>query len=66
VLALLGIALQLVIRLWSRRRFGTPLDWWWLAGLGGLVIGAIAPVSVIKTLTGRGWTWRGRSLQSPG
>lgn len=65
-LALLGIALQLAIRLWSRRRFGTPLDWWWLAGLGGLVIGAIAPVSVIKTLSGRGWTWRGRSLQSQG
>lgn len=64
VLALLGIALQFAIRLWSRTRFGTPLDWWWLAGLGGLVIGAIAPVSVIKTLSGRGWTWRGRSLQS--
>jgi hypothetical protein len=63
--ALLGIALQLAIRLWSRRRFGTPLDWWWLAGLGGLVIGAMAPVSVFKTLSGRGWTWRGRSLHTP-
>jgi cellulose synthase/poly-beta-1,6-N-acetylglucosamine synthase-like glycosyltransferase len=64
LLALLGIGLQLAIRLWSRRRFATPLDWWWLAGLGGLVIGAIAPVSVWKTLSGRGWTWRGRSLRS--
>jgi hypothetical protein len=60
--ALLAIALQLAIRLWSRRHFGTPLNWWWLAGLGGLLIGAMAPVSVIKTLSGRGWTWRGRSL----
>lgn len=63
--ALAAIVLQLALRLWSRRRFGTPLDWWWLAGLGGLVIGAIAPVSVAKTLSGRGWTWRGRSLHTP-
>jgi hypothetical protein len=57
-------ALQLAIRLWSRRHFRLPLDWWWLAWAGALVIGAIAPVSVVKTLTGRGWTWRGRSLQA--
>ena len=57
-----GIGLQFAIRLWCRRRFRLPLDWWWLAWAGALVIGAIAPVSVVKTLTGRGWTWRGRSL----
>ena len=62
--SLVGIALQLAIRLWSRHRFRLPLDWWWLAWAGALVIGAIAPVSVVKTLTGRGWTWRGRSLQA--
>jgi hypothetical protein len=61
-LGLAGIALQLAIRLWSRWRFQAPLDYWWLAWAGGLVIGAIAPVSVGKTLTGRGWTWRGRNL----
>ena len=63
LLACLGaIALQLALRLWSRQHFGLPLTHWWLAGLGGLIIGAIAPVSVWRTLTGRGWTWRGRSL----
>ena len=62
--ALGGIGLQFAIRLWSRSRFGLPLDWWWLGWAGALVIGAIAPVSVVKTLTGRGWTWRGRSLQA--
>jgi hypothetical protein len=66
LLALLGIGLQLAIRFWCRSRFATPLDWWWLGGIGGLVIGAMAPVSVFKTLSGRGWTWRGRSLQSSG
>ena len=57
-----AIALQLTLRLWSRQHFGLPLTHWWLAGLGGLILGALAPVSVWRTLTGRGWTWRGRSL----
>ena len=70
LLACLGaIGLQLALRLWIRQHFGLPLTHWWLAGLGGLIIGALAPVSVWRTLTGRGWTWRGRSLaaapQSP-
>ncbi len=58
----LAIGLQLAIRLWSRWRFGTPLRYWWLAWLGGLLIGAIVPASIWKTTTGQGWTWRGRSL----
>ncbi|MCP9826357.1 glycosyltransferase family 2 protein [Synechococcus sp. EJ6-Ellesmere] len=61
--ALVGVALQLAVRLWSRWRFGLGLRHWWLAWLGGLVIAAIAPVSIWKTSTGRGWTWRGRSLR---
>ena len=61
--ALVGVALQLAVRLWSRWRFGLGLRHWWLAWLGGLVIAAIAPVSIWKTTTGRGWTWRGRSLR---
>jgi hypothetical protein len=60
--ALVAIALQLALRIWSRHHFGLPLTHWWLAGLGGLILGAIAPVSVWRTRTGRGWTWRGRSL----
>jgi len=26
------------------------------------LLGAIGPVSVWRTLTGRGWTWKGRQL----
>ena len=62
LLGLVAIGLQLAIRLWSRWRFGTPLRYWWLAWLGGLLIGAIVPASIWKTTTGQGWTWRGRSL----
>ena len=29
-------------------------------GAGGLLVGAIGPVSIWRTRTGRGWTWKGR------
>jgi len=61
-LALAGIGLQLVLRLWTRRQFQLPLSFWWLMGAGGLVVAAIGPVSVWRTLSGRGWTWKGRPL----
>ena len=61
-LALVGIALQLVLRLWTRRQFQVPLTLWWLMGAGALVVAAIGPVSVWRTLSGRGWTWKGRPL----
>ena len=60
--ALGAIALQLALRLWMRDRFQLPATDWWLMGLGGLVVGAIGPTSVWRTLTGRGWTWKGRPL----
>jgi hypothetical protein len=42
-----------------------PTDYWWLSGVGGTIIGALALASVIKTETGWGWTWRGRALKLP-
>jgi GT2 family glycosyltransferase len=61
-LALAGIGLQLVLRLWTRRQFQLPISFWWLMGAGGLVVAAIGPVSVWRTLSGRSWTWKGRPL----
>ena len=61
-LALLGIGLQLALRLWTRQAFALPLRHWWLMGAGGLVVGVLGPTSVWRTLSGRGWTWKGRSL----
>jgi GT2 family glycosyltransferase len=61
-LGLAGIGLQLALRLWTRRQFQVPLTLWWLMGAGGLVVAAIGPVSVWRTLSGRGWTWKGRPL----
>jgi hypothetical protein len=62
VLSAGGILLQLLLRLWSRSQFQVPLRLWWLMGAGGLLVGAIGPTSVWRTLTGRGWTWKGRPL----
>ena len=61
-LALLGVGLQLQLRLWTRREFQVPITHWWLMGVGGLLVGAIGPTSVLRSLTGRGWTWKGRPL----
>jgi cellulose synthase/poly-beta-1,6-N-acetylglucosamine synthase-like glycosyltransferase len=38
---------------------------WLLSGFGGLLVAAMAIASIIKTETGWGWTWRGRSLAKP-
>jgi glycosyltransferase involved in cell wall biosynthesis len=43
-----------------------PVRYWGLSWLGGLLVSAIAIGSIIKTETGWGWTWRGRSLATHG
>ena len=62
LLAAMALVLQIVLRFWIQDRFGVPVRFWWLRGAGGLLVGAIAPVSVWRSITGRGWTWKGRSL----
>lgn len=62
-LGLLAIIQQGLLRVFMRRNFAIPTTLWWLMGAGGLVVGAIGPVSVWRTLTGRGWTWKGRQLR---
>ncbi len=57
-----GIALNLALRLWAQQRVLLPARHWWLAGVGGGLIAAITLASIWKSTTGRGWTWRGRSL----
>ncbi|MEG4419731.1 glycosyltransferase family 2 protein [Microcoleus sp. LAD1_D5] len=60
-----------VIVIWQHynlRRLGAeisecPRKYWWLGGFGGALVAAMAIGSAIKTETGWGWTWRGRTLQ---
>lgn len=58
----IAIALQIYMRLSARDVVSQPLQYLWLGWLGGGLISAIALISAIKTETGWGWTWRGRSL----
>lgn len=62
-LALSAIFLQYNLRSLASQALYSPPKYWWLHGLGGLLVAVIAIASVIKTETGWGWTWRGRSLK---
>ncbi len=69
-LLLTGSAISAILLHYSIRRSGRcvsaiPTTYWWLSGVGGALVAAIAIASIIKTETGWGWTWRGRSLQLP-
>jgi len=61
--ASVAVLQQFILRLWTRREFQLPINYWWLMGAGGLIVGAIGPMSVWRTFTGQGWTWKGRSLR---
>ncbi|WP_228025257.1 glycosyltransferase family 2 protein [cf. Phormidesmis sp. LEGE 11477] len=62
VLSILAVTIQLFMRLAAARAIGEPHKYLYLGWLGGGLISAIAIVSMIKTETGWGWTWKGRSL----
>ncbi len=57
-----AILLQFSLRKWYEDVFDVPSKLWYLMGIGGIIIGCIGPASIIKSITGRGWTWKGRSL----
>jgi hypothetical protein len=65
----IGLAVRVIWQQYTLRRLGAeisecPPKYWWLGGLGGTAVAAIAIGSAIKTETGWGWTWRGRALQN--
>ncbi|WP_199314038.1 glycosyltransferase family 2 protein [Leptolyngbya sp. FACHB-671] len=62
-LSVITIGLQYDVRRRSATVSQIPPRYWWLTGVGGALVGAIALGSIIKTETGWGWTWRGRSLK---
>ncbi len=64
ILALSAIVLQYDLRRLTQKFSNIPPDYWWLSGIGGVLVSAIAIASIIKTETGWGWTWRGRNLSN--
>ena len=64
-LAIVAIFFHYYLRVLSSQVSQLSLDYWWLGSVGGTIIAAMALVSVFKTETGWGWTWRGRTLKLP-
>lgn len=64
VFGLSAIALlqQYFVRLRSEPYTSISTNYWWAMGIGGLLVCAIVLTSMVKTVTGWGWTWRGRQL----
>ncbi len=61
-LSITGILLQFTLRVWTKKEFDFPIKNWWLMGVGGVIILFLGPTSIWRTITGIGWTWKGRSL----
>ncbi len=59
----LALLLQYILRNWLSHRLNLATRYWYLMAIGGVIIAFIGPVSIWKTITGKGWTWKGRHLQ---
>lgn len=62
VLCLISIAIHYNLRQIAAKVAQIPPKYWWLTGVGGILVATITLGSIFKTETGWGWTWRGRSL----
>jgi len=49
-------------RYWIKIKYALPMNYWYLNGFGGMVVVYISFLSIYKTITGLGWTWKGRQL----
>ena len=61
-LVCLSIFIQFYIRYWCKQKFNMPMKHWYLVWLGGIIISLIGISSTWKTITGYGWTLKGRKL----
>jgi len=59
---LLGVLLIYLIRLSMYKGLGFETKYWWLSWMGAFLLCYIVIISILKTYTGKNWTWRGRSL----
>lgn len=62
-IALLCIGWHYRLRVQIAQALNSTPTYWWLQSVGGGLVALLAIASVIKTETGWGWTWRGRSLK---
>jgi len=62
LISALAIASYGIKRYWLKIKYNIPSDLWYLNGIGGLIVAYISFLSIYKTFTGIGWTWKGRKL----
>ncbi len=62
-IALLCLGWHYRLRVQIAQALNSTPTYWWLQSVGGGLVALLAIASVIKTETGWGWTWRGRSLK---
>ena len=58
----LALCTYLFKRIWLKVKYEIPSKYWYLNGIGGLIVFYISLLSIYKTYTGNGWTWKGRNL----
>ena len=58
-ISIIGYGLK---RLILKNKFNIPSDFWYLNSIGGLIVIYISFLSIYRTITGNGWTWKGRKL----
>jgi hypothetical protein len=63
VMSAIGIFLHYRIRVEGEPFTNISPQYWWMSGIGGLIVCGIVLTSIVKTETGWGWTWRGRKLR---
>ena len=49
-------------RLIFKKMYDIPNNYWFLNSIGGLIVIYISYLSIYRTITGNGWTWKGRNL----
>ena len=64
IISLVSLITYAIKRFWLERSYSIPSKYWYLTSIGGLIVFYISLVSIYKTYTGRGWTWKGRNLFS--
>ena len=62
LISFLALCTYLFKRIWLKAKYEIPLKYWYLNGIGGIIVFYISLLSIYKTYTGNGWTWKGRNL----
>ncbi len=63
-ISFLSIFTYIFKRYWLKAQYNISEKYWFLSGLGGIIVFYISLLSIYKTYTGKGWTWKGRNLSN--